>query len=131
MKINISLKNVLFLVVVFIIYTLNQKLIRPFIYAEYTNQLLLFIEGLLPNYLGSILFYFLLKKILLNTHKEAFIATMVLVLIMETERHYMQHFPFDPYDILASVLGVFTIQLYDCYFNKKTNNSSNSTTYNL
>ena len=45
--------------------------------------------------------------------------------------HYNLQLPFDPYDILASVLSVFTIQLYDCYFNKKTNNSSNSTTYNL
>ncbi|MDN3620178.1 hypothetical protein QWY81_12000 [Polaribacter undariae] len=121
---NLILKKVkepLIVLVSFIIYIFNQKIYRPQVFSNSeSNEYLVFILGIIPNFLGSImtfltcLFLFKLenKKSIRKIIITSFLITLALVIFMELERFINQNMKFDFFDMLASILALIICLIF-------------------
>jgi len=121
---NLILKKVkepLIVLICFIIYIYNQKIYRPKVFSNYeSNESLVFILGIIPNFLGAImtfltcLFLFKLqnKKSIRKIIIISFLTTLTLVIFMELERFINQNMKFDFFDILASILALIICLIF-------------------
>lgn len=116
-----KIKEPLIVSICFIIYIYNQKVYRPKVFSNCeSNESLVFILGILPNFLGAImtfltcLFLFKLqnKKSIRKIIISSFLMTLTLVIFMELERCINQHMKFDFFDILASILALIICLLF-------------------
>lgn len=114
---------ILVIVIGFVLYIYNQKIYRPRVYSRSeSNEYLIFILGVLPNFLGAIITFstfFLLFKIIFNKKSylkniiQAAIYTTCLVVFMELERLINSGIKFDFFDIIASLFGItFCLMLF-------------------
>ncbi|APD06912.1 hypothetical protein UJ101_01393 [Flavobacteriaceae bacterium UJ101] len=62
--------------------------------------------GILPNFLGALLFCITLSFIPNLTRKSIVVMTIGLVIFMEIERYFNQNISFDISDIAASVVAI-------------------------
>ncbi|MBU3011116.1 hypothetical protein KO506_06860 [Polaribacter vadi] len=116
-----KVKEPLIVLISFIIYIFNQKIYRPQVFSNSeSNQYLVFILGIIPNFLGAImtfltcLFLFKLqnKKSLRKIIIISFLTTLILVIFMELERFINQNMKFDFFDILASILALIICLIF-------------------
>ena len=114
-------KEPLIILISFIIYIFNQKIYRPQVFSNSeSNEYLVFILGIIPNFLGSImtfltcLFLFKLenKKSIRKIIITSFLITLTLVIFMELERFINQNMKFDFFDILASILALIICLIF-------------------
>lgn len=102
-----------------ILYLLTVKAIRPYVYDSQNHfSIFKFLLGVLPNFLGSIMVFWLYRTIN-SSVKTAIVFSLLTPVFMELERYYVGYIPFDIYDILASIFGVFIAYVLDRnYFNE-------------
>ncbi len=81
------------------------------------NDIISFILGVTPNFLGAIMVYLTLLLIPKISKLKAFLFTFSLVLFMELERFYNQNIPFDVYDITSSLTALLIVH----YIHKSQN----------
>lgn len=93
-----------------ILYIALVKLFRPFIYSNYINlNFLVFIVGVAPNFLGSIMMYLLMSLIPKMKVSVIIFFCIFLILFIEIESFYNRNISFDYFDILASLVGIFLV----------------------
>ncbi|WP_298764805.1 hypothetical protein [uncultured Polaribacter sp.] len=115
-------KEPVIILISFILYIFNQKIYRPQVLSNIeSNRYLVFILGVIPNFLGAIMTFLTCLFLLKLQNKQSlgkiinfsFLTTLTLVIFMELERFINQNIKFDVFDILASILALITCLI--CY----------------
>lgn len=94
------------ILVLFILYILNNKVIRPYVYLKLNCQLCSFVVGVLPNFIGTLIVFIALHFYLNYSIKKNILFNLVLVLFMESERYLFHNASFDLFDIISSIVAI-------------------------
>ena len=102
-----------------IFYVLNRHFIRPYIFKTINNDCILFVFGVLPNFVGVIIFLLLTTSILkMNLYYSLKLAFFYAIFI-EAMYFFIDGIMYDFYDILSSLFAVGIMYVYYSFKNKK------------
>ncbi|TDQ75929.1 hypothetical protein [Sphingobacterium yanglingense] len=104
------------------VYALNRHFVRPYIRTTYPDLTTVrVILNSLPNFLGSIILYIFITRILKGYNGlKASLFIVVYSVLHETVNVWLDGIKFDWNDIIASLLAVIVSQLIDVFILKKT-----------
>ncbi len=104
------------------VYALNRHFLRPYIRTTYPDLTTVrVILNSLPNFLGSIILYIFITRILKGYNGlKASLFIVVYSVLHETVNVWLDGIKFDWNDIIASLLAVIVSQLIDVFVLKKT-----------
>lgn len=104
------------------VYALNRHFLRPYIRTTYPDLTTVrVILNSLPNFLGSIILYIFITRILKGYNGlKASLFIVVYSVLHETVNVWLDGIKFDWNDIIASLLAVIVSQLIDAFVLKKT-----------
>lgn len=104
------------------VYALNRHFLRPYIRTTYPDLTTVrLILNSLPNFLGSIILYIFITRILKGYNGlKASLFIVVYSVLHETVNVWLDGIKFDWNDIIASLLAVIVSQLIDVFVFKKT-----------
>ncbi len=107
-------------------YAFNRHFLRPYIRVEYPDWTVVrVILNSLPNFLGSIILYVFITRILKGYNGlNASLFIVVYSVLHEAVNVWLDKITFDWNDIVASILAVVLSALIDVCFLKKTEVSS-------
>ena len=95
-----------------IFYVLNRHFIRPYIFKTINNDCILFVFGVLPNFVGVIIFLLLTTSILkMNLYYSLKLAFFYAIFI-EAMYFFIDGIMYDFYDILSSLFAVGIMYVY-------------------
>jgi len=104
------------------VYALNRHFLRPYIRTTYPDLTTVrLILNSLPNFLGSIILYIFITRILKGYNGlKASLFIVVYSVLHEIVNVWLDGIKFDWNDIIASLLAVIVSQLIDVFVLKKT-----------
>lgn len=96
-------KLILFTAIGVICYLLNIFYLRPFIYLVNENNLMTLAVGILPNFLGTLLFGTFVRYFSNYSFIKVIFISLSLPFFMEFQRSFSGSANFDLYDLIASI----------------------------
>ncbi len=102
-------KLLLLIAICLLFYVLNNVYIRPYVYDSVENRAIVFLVGVLPNFLGTLMFGAYVRCFVTKSFVKTFVISMSLPIFMEVERYFYGNHNFDFYDLIASAIAVVVI----------------------
>ncbi len=89
-----------------ILYIINRHYIRPYIFDNNNNEIVIFMFGIFPNFLGTIIFCLFTRHIL--KFKISHIAKYIIIysIFHESINYFLDNIKFDYFDILSTITAV-------------------------
>ena len=109
----------IFVFLITIFYILNRHFIRPYVFKSTNNDCVIFIFGVLPNFIGVINFFIITVGIMkMNLYYSLKLAIFYAILF-ETLYFLVDGIKYDFYDILSSLFAAGIMYAYYSFKSKK------------